>query len=85
MDVVLGMPFLSLINANIKFAKLRTFTKSQYTTVETLSTTSRVKLIDKMEFVKTALDENFKIFIVYIATPDVMTIYPSQAAQIAAL
>lgn len=35
---------------------------------ETLSTTSQVKLIDKWETAKTALDENFEIFVVYITT-----------------
>lgn len=34
--------------------------------MEVLSTTNLVKLIDKKEFIKIALDDNSEIFVVYI-------------------
>ena len=49
-------------------------------------TTKQVKLINKKEFVKTALDEELNIFVVHVAALEAplsgITIYPSQAAQI---
>ena len=84
-EVVLGMPFLILSNADIQFPKKR-LTWRSYSTAEVLPTTKRVKLIDKKKFVKAALDENSETFVVYVAALKAplsgMTIHPSQAAQI---
>ncbi len=54
---------------------------------ETQTTTSRVELIDKWDFAKAAIDENFNTFIVHMLALDVteLSIYLSQTAQIAAL
>ncbi len=84
MEVVLGMPFLALSNANFQFDAEK-FTWRSYTIVEALPTSSRVKPIDKREFAKAALDENLKTFVVNISALEATTIHPSRAAQIAAL
>ncbi len=65
MKMVLGMPFLALNNANFQFDAEK-LTWRSYTTAEALSTTSQVKLIDKREFAKAALDENLETFVVHI-------------------
>ncbi len=57
MEVVLGMPFLSLSNADVKFAELGKLTWRTYTAAEALLTTSRVKLIDKREFARATQDK----------------------------
>ena len=45
MEVVLGMPFLTLSNANVQFAEKK-LTWKTYTTKEALPTTRRVEIID---------------------------------------
>ncbi len=86
MEVVLGLPFLALSNADFQFGAEK-LTWRSYTTAEALPTTSRVELIDKREFAKAALDENSETFVVHISALDVAkpSIHPSRAAQIAAL
>ncbi len=77
MEVVLGMLFLSLSNADIEFAELGKFTWRTYTAAEALPTTSRFKLIDKREFVRAALDKNSETFIVHVSALEATTIHPS--------
>ena len=88
MEMVLGMLFLILSNADIQFAEKK-FTWRSYTAVEALPITKQVELIDKKEFAKTALDEESKIFVVHVAALEApvagMTIYSLQKAQILAL
>ncbi len=84
-EVVLGTPFLSLNNTNVEFAELGKLTWRTYTAVEALLTTSWVKLINKREFTRAVLDENLETFVVYVSALEAMMIYPSRAAQIAAL
>ena len=90
MEVVLGMPFLTLSNANIQFAEKEPIWRS-YTAAEALPTTKRIELIDKKEFAKATLDEESKTFVIHIAVLEAlvesaeMTIHLAQAAQIAAL
>ncbi len=82
MEMVLGMPFLSLSNADVKFAEQGKLTWRLYTTAEALPTTSRVELIDKREFAKAALDENSETFVVHVAVlefPTAIPIHPSRA------
>ena len=83
--VMLGMPFLTFSNANIQFAE-KELTWKSYTAAETLPTTKRVKLIDKKEFAKAALDVESETFVVHVsalkAPLSQMTIYSSRAAQI---
>ncbi len=87
MEVVLGMLFLSLSNADVEFAELGKLTWRFYTAAEALPTTSRVELIDKREFAKAALDENSETFVIHVSALDVAepSIHLSRAAQIAAL
>ena len=76
--VVLGMPFLALSNADVQFIE-KELTWRAYTTAKALLTTKRVELIDKKEFAKVALDENFETFVVYVASLD-LRIYPDKEA-----
>ncbi len=65
-EVVLEMPFLALSNSDFQF-DTRAITWRTYTIAETLPTTSRVELIDKKEFVKTILDENWETCVVHVS------------------
>ncbi len=87
MEMVLGMPFLSLSNADVKFAKLRKLTWRSYTAAAALSTTSQMKFISKREFAKAAMDENFETFVMHMSALEVakLLIHLSRVAQIAAL
>ena len=62
-------------------------TWKSWTTAKALPTTKRVKLINKKEFAKAALDKNFETFVVYVAslssTP--LNVHPSQRPQISVL
>ena len=81
------MLFLTFSNADIQFAE-RKLTWRSYTTDETLPTTQRIELINKKEFAKVALDENIKVFVVYMNSLSLgskMTIDPAQEAQITLL
>ena len=88
MEVVPGMLFLIFSNADIQFVK-KELTWRSYTTAEVLSTTKRVEFIDKKEFAKAVLDEEFEAFVVHIAALKAplagMAIHLSRAAQILAL
>ena len=86
MEVVLGMPFLSLSNADFQFGA-REFNWRSYTTAEALPTARRVELIDKHEFARTALDENSETFVVHVAALNnlELAIHHSQAPLLAAL
>lgn len=80
---VLGMPFLTLNNMDIKFAE-KELIWTTYTTIEALSTTRRVQLID---FAKAVLDKNFELFVVNVSSLrlESMTIYLSWETWIALL
>ena len=67
MEVVLGILFLTLSNADVQFVK-KELTWRFYTTAKGLLNTKRVKLIDKKKFAKAALDKNSKTFVVYVAS-----------------
>ncbi len=86
MKVVLEMPFLAFSNTDLQFGAEK-LTWRIYTIVEALSITSQVKVIDKREFAKTALDKNSETFIMYVSALDIakLLIYPSGTAQITAL
>ncbi len=84
MEVVLGMSFLVLSNADFQFGAEKLNWRS-YTAAEALPTTSRVELIDKRKFAKTALDGNSETFVVHITALEVLTampIHPSRASQL---
>ena len=84
-EVVLDMLFLTFSNANVQFAKKELIWKT-YATKKTLSTTYRVKLIDWKKFVKAALDENIKPFVVHISSSGLrMTIHLAKKAYLVLL
>ena len=85
MEVVLGMPFFTLSDVDIRFAE-KELTWRSYTTVEALPTTRRVELIDKKEFAAAAMDEDSETFVVHVASIiETMSIHLAREAQIAAL
>ena len=85
MKVVLGMPFLTLSNADVQFAE-KELTWRTYTTKKALPTTRRVEIIDWKEFAKAALDENVEAFVVHVSSlRSKMTIHPAREAQLALL
>ena len=81
MEVVLGMPFLTLSNADVQFAE-KELTWRTYTTEKALPTTRRVEIIDRKKFAKTALDENVEAFVVHVSSLGLrMTIHPAREAR----
>ena len=85
-EVVLGMSFLTLSNADIKFAQ-KELTWRFYTIAEALPTTKRVEIINRKEFAKAALDENVEAFVVHVTSLSLnsMAMHPAREAQIASL
>ena len=83
---LIWMPFLTLSNADIQFAR-KELTWRSYITAEALPTTKRVEIIDKKEFTKAALDENVEAFVVHVTSLSLnsMPIHPAREAQIASL
>ncbi len=65
-DIVLGMPFLTMSNADVDF-QVRDLQWRSYTTGEVLPTTRRVELIGKKEFAATAFDPEHEAFVVHVA------------------
>ena len=65
-EMVLGMPFLKISNANIAFDE-RILTWKSYTTKQALPTTEQVQLVDPKEFVIAALDADSETFVVHVA------------------
>ena len=65
-EVILGMPFLKISNANVVFGE-GTLTWKSYTTIEALPTTKRVRLVNPKEFVIAALDMDSETFVVHMA------------------
>ena len=87
LKVVLGMPFLTLSKADIRFMEQELVWRT-YTAAEALPTTRKVEIINKKKFAAAALNVDDKTFMVYIAAlaePIIMPIYPSCHTQVAAL
>ena len=84
-EVLLGMLFLKLSNANMSFGEETLMWKS-YTTNEALLTTEQVQLIDLKEFVIMALDANSETFVVHVAVQEweKMAMDPDKKIQIKA-
>lgn len=81
------MIILSFSKADVKFAEWKNLTSRYYTIADALPTTSRVELINKIEFAKLALNENSKTFIVYVVVLEAtelagMLIHPSYTAHV---
>ena len=86
MDVVLVIPFLFLSNAYVQL-DTRNLTCRTYSTLEALSTTRRVELIDKYEFARADLDKNSKTFVVHVTALEAseLAILLSRASPLAVL
>ena len=83
--VVSDMPFLTLSNADVQFIE-KELTWRSYITAEALPTTKRVKLINKKEFAKAALDKKSETFVVHMASLNLAPqIHPDKTALIASL
>lgn len=67
------MSFFSFNNANVEFAELEKLTWRSYNIAEILPTIDKVEFINKKEFARAVLDKSFKIFMVYIATLEILT------------
>ena len=82
-EVVLGMLFLKISNANIAFDE-RTLTWNFYTTNEALPTTKRVQLVDPKKFIIAALDVDSKTFVMHVAIreQEKMSVHAEKQAQI---
>ena len=65
--IVLGMPFLTLSNADVNFS-IRDLRWRTYTTEEALPTTRRVELVGKKEFAAAALDLEHETYVVHVAS-----------------
>lgn len=88
MDVILEMFFLALSNIDIKFdAKKLTWKK--YTVVKAMPTIRQIKLIDKQEFMKAALNKASKTFVLHIAALEALvsikTLDPTREPLLATL
>ena len=65
LEIVLGMLFLNLSGADVNFLDQEPKWRI-YTTKEALSTTRRIGLLEKKEFVATALDLEYETLIIHI-------------------
>ncbi len=86
-NMVPGMPFLTMSNADIDF-QARNLQWRSYTTRDVLPITRQVKLIGEKEFAIVVLDLDHEAFVVHIAALSVNLgdkVHPSRKAQIAHL
>ena len=90
LDVVFKMSFLILNDADVDFLKKKLWW-STYTIEEVFLTTTRVKLVGKIEFAAATLDSGLETFVIYVASLETPSntqksnVYLSHRAQIAAL
>lgn len=80
-EIVLRISFLFLSNVDIKFEKLGNLIWRSYNNIEALATISWVKLIDKGEFAKTAVDENTKNFVIHIIALKIRNTIPIYSSR----
>ncbi len=86
-DVVLGMPFLIMSNADIGF-QARDLQWRFYTTRNVLTTTRQIELIGKKEFTVEALNLEHKAFVIYVVAFSLDLgdeVYPLKKTQISYL
>ena len=94
LEVVLGMPFLTLSGADVDFSG-RELRWKTYTAEEALLTTRRVELVGKKEFADAALDPESETFVVHVASlssnaspsssPLKLDVHPSCRSQVSGL
>ena len=65
-EMILGIPFLKISNADVAFGE-ETLTWKSYTTNKALPTTERVRLVDPKEFLIAVLDTDSETFVVHVA------------------
>lgn len=85
-DIVLGIFFLTINNANVNF-KAQNLQWRSYTTAKVLLTIRKIKLIEKKKFIIAILYSDYKTFVVYIAIRNISLhiidkIHSSSKAQI---
>ncbi len=83
-EIVLGMLFLTMSNADVDF-QARNLQWRSYTTGDILPTTRRVELIEKKEFAAAALNPEHEAFVVHIAALSIDPgdeVHPLRRAQI---
>ena len=85
-EVILGMPFLKISNADVSFGE-GTLTWRTYTTNEALPTTERVQIVDPKEFVIAALDVDSETFVLHVAIREreEIPVHSKRQAQVGAL
>ncbi len=86
-DIVLGMPFMTMSNADVDLQS-RDLQWRSYTTGDVLLTIRQVELIGKKECATAALDPEHEAFVVYVVTLSVDLgdeVHLSRTAQIAHL
>ena len=84
-EIVLSIFFLIFNNTDVQFIEKKLIWRS-YTAAEALSTTKQVELINKNEFAKVTLDENFEIFVIYVTSLNLTSgLYLNKVAQITSL
>ena len=85
-EVVLGMSFFTLSDADIDFSG-RELRWRTYTTEEALPTIRHVKLVGKKVFATAALDPKYEIYVVYVASfgSPPLDVHPSRRPQISSL
>ena len=85
-EVVLGMLFLTLSDADVDFLS-RELQWRTYTTKQALLTSRRIELVGKKEFAAAALNSEDETYVVHVAslssTP--LNVHPSQRPQISGL
>ena len=84
-EIVLGILFLTMSNADIDF-QARNLQWKSYTIGNVLPTTRRVKLIKKKEFATAAFDPEHKAFVVHVAALSIDPgdeVHPLRKAQVA--
>lgn len=82
--MVLGIYFQVFSNTNF-YSDIEKLTWRFYTTAKALFNTSKIKIINKKEFIKATLGKNSKIFVIHVATLKILTtilIHPFQAPYI---
>ena len=85
-EVILGMPFLKISNADVLFIE-GTLTWRTYITNKALPTNEQVQIVDSKEFVIAALDVDSETFVVHVAIREreEMPVHSERQAQVGAL
>ena len=85
-EMILGMPFLKISNADVSFGE-KTLMWRSYTINEALPTTEQVQIVNSKEFVIVALDIDSKTFMVHMAIQEQekMPMHSKKQTQVGAL